>query len=292
MEAKINLETETSKKSLDIYIYDVVTDYEYDFENDEFKVAEASARHVREMLSENEDAENINIFINSVGGSIYEGLAIYNQLKRSKAYKTVHIDGFACSIASVIACAGDKIIMPKASMMMIHNAWTVAVGNAKELRKAADDLDVMSDTIAQAYMEKSGGKIEEIKLRKLMANETYLPAETCFEYGLCDEIAENSANSAEKAVAEMKNTASMLANMKVCGKNATLTAENEVKSDEEEPTEPETDNPVEEKEPVTDDSAEPTGEEPVNDDPKDSEPLDKDEITVTFMKLFTRKVEK
>ena len=292
MEAKIIPETESTKKSLDLYIYDVVTDYEYDFENDEIKVAETSSKHVREMLSENEDVEYINIYINSVGGSIYEGLAIYNQLKRSKAYKTVYIDGFACSIASVIAMAGDKIIMPKATMLMIHNAWTVAVGNAKELRKVADDLDIMSDTIAQAYLEKANGKLEEGKLRKIMDGETYLPAEECLKYGLCDEIAENSANSAEKAVAEMKNTASMMAHMKAYGvpavKSEEVPADPEQKTAEEVPkaeTEPE--EPEQQKEPAEEITAD-------NDDLKDETPLDKEdkETVETFMKFFSRKVEK
>ena len=283
MEAKL----EKEKKSLDLYIYDVVTDYEYDFEAEQFKVAEASSKHVREMLSQNEDVENINIYINSAGGSIYEGLAIYNQLKRSKAFKTVHIDGFACSIASVIAMAGDRVIMPKASMIMIHNAWSVAIGNAKELRKIADDLDIMSDTIAKAYLEKANGKIEEGKLRKLMNDETYLPAENCFEFGFCDEIADSSDNSAEKAVAEIRQTASMMANMKAYGKfNACA---EKAEQSEEDPTEP--DEKPEETEPETDET-EATGENPVEDVPKDETPLDKTKDTLeTFMKLFARKVE-
>lgn len=275
MEATVRPETEQTKKSLDLYIYDVVTDYEYDIDNDEFKVAEASSKHVREMLTQNEDVENINIFINSAGGSIYEGLAIYNQLKRSKAYKTVHIDGFACSISSVIAMAGDKIIMPKASMMMIHNAWTVAVGNAKELRKIADDLDIMSDTIANAYLEKSGGKTDEKKIRQLMNVETYLPAEKCLELGLCDKIAESGESAAEKAVAEYRQTASMLTRIKAetaLEDNAELT---EHISEAEEPVTEEPAENISEETSVT--------EPEVTEDPKDSTPLD------TFMNLFTRK---
>lgn len=255
-------------------------------------MAETSSKHVREMLSENEDVEYINIYINSVGGSIYEGLAIYNQLKRSKAYKTVYIDGFACSIASVIAMAGDKIIMPKATMLMIHNAWTVAVGNAKELRKVADDLDIMSDTIAQAYLEKANGKLEEGKLRKIMDGETYLPAEECLKYGLCDEISEKSESPAEKAVAEIKQTASMMAHMKAYGvpavKSEEVPADPEQKTAEEVPkaeTEPE--EPEQQKEPAEETTAD-------NDDLKDETPLDKEdkETVETFMKFFSRKVEK
>ena len=76
------------------------------------------------------DASEIRIYINSYGGSVFEGTAIYNQLKRHPAHKTVYVDGFACSIASVIAMAGDEVVMPRNTMMMIHNMWSCVCGNA------------------------------------------------------------------------------------------------------------------------------------------------------------------
>jgi ATP-dependent protease ClpP protease subunit len=115
-----------------------------------------------------------------------EGIAIYNQLKRHAAKKIVYIDGFACSIASVIAMAGDTVIMPKNTIMMIHNAWTIAMGNSSELRKAADDLEVINQASKQAYLEKAGGKLTEEKLTELLDAETYLTAEQCIELGLAD----------------------------------------------------------------------------------------------------------
>ena len=287
---KAEAETETAKKTIDLHIYDVVTDIEYDWDNGIFKTAEASSKHVRELLEQNEDADEINIYINSAGGSVYEGLAIYNQLKRAKAHKTVYIDGFACSIASVIAMAGDRVIMPKASMMMIHNAWTAAIGNAKELRKIADDLDLMSDTIANAYLEKSNGKADEKKIRSLMNDESYLPASQCFELGLCDEISGESESEAEKAVAEIRKTASMLVSAsakvecteiadeaeKACEPVPEEVPENEV-------SESETETECE----VTEQNCKETVKEnlTVEEDPKDEEnsPLD------TFMSLFFRK---
>lgn len=215
---------------------------------------------------------------------MYEGLAIYNQLKRAKAHKTVYIDGFACSIASVIAMAGDRVVMPKASMMMIHNAWTAAIGNSKELRKIADDLDLMSDTIANAYLEKSNGKADEKKIRQLMNNESYLPADQCYELGLCDKISGEASSEAEKAVAEIKQTASMLvsASAKV---ECTAIADNAEKVSE---PKAEKDEVIEEI-PVDNTESEDEGTVKENltveEDPKDEEnsPLD------TFMSLFFRK---
>jgi ATP-dependent Clp protease protease subunit len=112
-------------------------------------------------------------------------------LKRKKCTKNVYIDGLAASIASVIAMAGDKIIMPSNAMMMIHNAWTYAIGNSKDLRKLADDLDKVNASIRQAYLDKAGDKLDEETLINLMDNETWLTAQECFNYGLCDVVGED-----------------------------------------------------------------------------------------------------
>lgn len=171
-----------------MYIYgDVEGDY-YDWWNDREVKSETSANHFREELAKYPDAKKINIYINSYGGSVFEGTAIYSQLKRHPAQKTVFIDGFACSVASVIAMAGDKVIMPRNTMMMIHNAWSMAIGNATQLRKVADDLDTIMEGNRQAYLEKSNGKITEEKLMELLEAETWLTADKCLEYGFCDEV--------------------------------------------------------------------------------------------------------
>ena len=189
---------QVKNNALDVYVYDDVKPDEYDWWSGETIESETSANYFRNLLDQNADVQNINIYINSCGGSVMEGLAIYNQLARHKAYKTAYIDGFACSIASVIPMAADKIVMPKASMLMIHNAWTIAAGNASELRKIANDLDEMSQTIAQAYLQKSNGKIDAETLKALMDGESYLSSDKCLEYGLCDEVVEKS-NEDEKA---------------------------------------------------------------------------------------------
>ena len=193
-------------KTVDIFIYSDVKGDGYDWWSGETIKSETSANAFREQLSQVGEFENINIYINSLGGSCMEGHAIYNQLKRHKAFKTVYIDGFACSVASVIAMAGDKIVMPKNTVMMIHNAWTYACGNATELRKCADDLDVMNDAFCNAYLNKAGEKLSKEKLLEMLEKETYLTAEQCVEFGLADEYADYDVNieSAKQALQQAK----------------------------------------------------------------------------------------
>ena len=144
---------------LQLYIYGDVEGEEFDWENWRYVQSDNSAEHFREELAKHPDVSRIEIYINSYGGSVFEGTAIYNQLKRHPARKVVHVDGFACSIASVIAMAGDEVIMPRNTLMMIHNTWMCACGNAAELRKAADDLDVINTAGRHAYLQKAGDKL-------------------------------------------------------------------------------------------------------------------------------------
>ena len=183
--------------TLDMYIYgDVEGDY-FDWWVLQLVESETSANHFREELNKYPDAKKINIYINSYGGSVFEGTAIYSQLRRHPAEKVVYVDGFACSVASVIAMAGDKVIMPSNTMMMIHDAWNVVYGNARQLRKAADDLDTIMEGNRQAYLDKSNGKITEDKLKELLETETWLTAQQCLEYGFCDEILSREADLTE-----------------------------------------------------------------------------------------------
>lgn len=179
---------------LQLYIYGDVEGNWYDWWDDEEHVSETSADFFRQELSRYPDVTEIEIFINSYGGEVFEGTAIYNQLRRHPAHKTVYIDGFACSIASVIAMAGDEVIMPANTMMFIHNMWMGAVGNAEQLRKAADDLDVINAAGRQAYLQKAGDKISEERLIEMMDAETWLTAQECVELGLADRVAEQEAD--------------------------------------------------------------------------------------------------
>lgn len=180
--------------TLELYIYGDVEGDCYDWWTDEIVESETSANHFRDELARYPNARQINIYINSYGGSVFEGTAVYNQLRRHPAHKTVYIDGFACSIASVIAMAGDTIVMPKNALMMIHNMWMGVCGNAAELRKAADDLDVINAAGRSAYLTKAGDKLSEEKLAEMMDAETWLTAEQCIEFGLADEYGERDAD--------------------------------------------------------------------------------------------------
>lgn len=150
-----------------------------------------SAQSFKQELDDLGEINTLNIYINSPGGDVFEGNTIMNMLKRKKCTKNVYIDGLAASIASVIAMAGDRVIMPSNSMMMIHNAWTYAVGNSNELRKLADDLDKVNASIRQTYLDKAGDKLDEETLITLMDNETWLTAQECYNYGLCDVVGED-----------------------------------------------------------------------------------------------------
>lgn len=151
------------------------------------------------------DAEEIEVGINSYGGEIGEGLAIYNALKRHPAKVTTRCDGFACSIASVIFMAGDSRIMSEQSMLMIHNGWTVAEGDAAALRKQADDIEKLTEASVQIYMKHA--TIEESELRALMDAETWISPEEALDMGLATGIetddAEKPAQSVRKKVMQM-----------------------------------------------------------------------------------------
>ncbi len=189
---------------------------------------------LQKILNQNKNASRIDIYINSPGGSVSEGIAIYNILKRTRSYKRVFIDGFACSIASVIAMAGNSISMPKSSMQMIHNAWTWTAGNASELRKAADDLDKINEVVVNAYMSKFKGTEEE--LRALLDNESYLTAEECLEYGLCTKIVEDNENTQEDVNSGIEATTNLFENKL----NKLVSIKNAIKELDAETVKPET----------------------------------------------------
>lgn len=132
------------------------------------------------------DVDTINVHINSYGGDVAEGLAIYNVLREHKAQIVTICDGFACSAASVVFMAGDKRVMQPASLLMIHNAWTVAMGNAAQLRKTADDIETITQASVEAY--KKVATISEEEIKALMDAETWILPKDAVEYGFATEI--------------------------------------------------------------------------------------------------------
>lgn len=150
------------------------------------ELGEMSAVNLSKQLETIGDVNEIHVFINSYGGEVAEGLAIYNALKRHKAKVTTFCDGFACSIASVIFMAGDERIMNESSLLMIHNAWTYAVGNSEELRKQADDLEKITQASVEAY--KSHSSLSEEEIKALMDAETWILPSEALEYGFATKI--------------------------------------------------------------------------------------------------------
>ena len=158
---------------------------------------EMSAQVLSKQLEALGDVNQIDVYINSYGGEVAEGLAIYNALRRHKAKVRTFCDGFACSIASVIFMAGDERIMNEASLLMIHNAWTYAGGNAAELRKQADDLDKITQASVEAYKAHSSLSEEEIKA--LMDAETWILPVEAISYGFATSIAKTETEKASQS---------------------------------------------------------------------------------------------
>ena len=132
------------------------------------------------------DVATLNVYINSPGGDVYEGIAIRNALRQHSANVVVTVDGLAASAASFIACAGDELVMGENAEIMIHDAWTIALGNADDMRLVAGDLDRISDNIAAMYAAKAGG--EPTAWRELMKAETWYSAEEAVAAGLADRL--------------------------------------------------------------------------------------------------------
>ena len=131
-------------------------------------------------------ASNIDLRLNTPGGNVFEGMAIFNALQSHPAKITTHIDGLAASIGSVIALAGDEINMAKNAFMMIHESWTIVLGGAADLRKEAEVLDKIDLMIADVYAAHTGEDLEVIS--QLMAEETWFTAQEAFDIGLIDNI--------------------------------------------------------------------------------------------------------
>lgn len=130
----------------------------------------------------------IFVHINSYGGEVAEGVAIYNALRSHSAKVTTICEGFACSIASVIFMAGDERVMRDSSLLMLHNASMITIGDANDHRKAADDLDVITELSKTAYLSHATESLTRKKLDEIMDAETWVTPEQALEWGLATEI--------------------------------------------------------------------------------------------------------
>jgi ATP-dependent Clp protease protease subunit len=147
---------------------------------------------------------NIVVRINSPGGDAFEGITIYNLLRAQNVPIQVFVDGIAASAASIVACAGDEIVMSSGnSMQMIHNAMGFGAGNATDLRKLADVLDKVSVSIGQTYVGKTGKTAEEIST--MMNAETWMTADECVSNGFATRIEQNDRSVQALALARTFN---------------------------------------------------------------------------------------
>jgi ATP-dependent Clp protease, protease subunit len=151
------------------------------------------------MKSVKED-EDIELEINSYGGDVFLGIDICNTLRSHKGNVTVTITGIAASAASIICMGADKIKAYSNTQMMVHNAWTIVAGNAKELRKAAEDLESIGESVLASYTH----RIDADTVKKLLDEETYLSASKAVEYGLIDEVVDAQPEQVESEVFQNK----------------------------------------------------------------------------------------
>ena len=225
---------EKANQTATINIYGDITSWAWE------ELGEMSSNILSKQLEALGDVNEIHVYINSYGGEVAEGLAIYNALRRHKAKITTYCDGFACSIASVIFMAGDERVMNEASLLMIHNAWTFASGNASELRKLAEDMDKITQASVEAYKAHSSLSEEEIK-EKMDAETWILPSEA-LEWGFATKVDKTeSKNASQSAFKQLMNI---------------ITAHQEAEADDEE------EKPDDVEEPTTEEPTDEEGEEP------------------------------
>lgn len=184
-----------------IYLYDEVkAKGDFNWETYEYDESETSANHFRELLDQVGENDTIELYINSDGGSVKEGTAIFTNLRRCKAHKTGYVDGVANSIAATILQACDHRVMGEGTGMVLHNMWTVAVGNADEIRNEADKLDAWMKASRTLFLQRCGGKITEEKLKEIMDKETLLGPDDALEIGVIDEISGRSTVEVNEAM--------------------------------------------------------------------------------------------
>ena len=177
-------------KAADIYIFDEIGNY---------------GVTAKQFISDikNLKGKPINLRINSLGGDVFDGMAMYNVIKRREAKTTVFIEGIAASIATIIALGADKIVMAENSLFMIHNAWGGTMGDAKDMRKTAETLEKISAELTDIYSKKTGLSNKVIK--GMMDEETWLNAEEAYDLGFVDVISDSIKVAAKYDVSKFKN---------------------------------------------------------------------------------------
>lgn len=181
----------TKDRTADIMIYGDITSMATALRRwygDDENVAEVDSFQITKEIN-GLDVDTINVFINSYGGEVAEALAIYSALKRHSASVHTYCDGFACSAATIIFCAGDVRTMGSIALLMIHNCMSyIGYANSEEMRKAAEDNDKINQSSINAYLTVTS--LSEEKITELMDNATWLTAKEALDYGFATEIAD------------------------------------------------------------------------------------------------------
>ena len=188
-----NIQSKASTESVDVYLFNEIGMWgvtAQDFIND-----------IKEYKG-----QSMNLHINCVGGDVFEGMAIYNVLLKRTQKTTIYIEGIAASMGSIIALAGDEVIMSENSLYMIHNAWGGTMGEASDMRKYANILEKLSNESADIYVKKTGLSIEEVK--DMMNEETWMNAEEALEFGFIDSVSDAVKVAAKVDVSKFKNITS------------------------------------------------------------------------------------
>ena len=188
--AKLRVKASADGQSADVYLYDAIGGW-----------LGISAQQFSEQLAEI-TAPTINLHINSPGGDVFDGTAIYNAIQQHDSDVIVHVDGVAASIASIIALAGKEVRMGEGSYFMIHNPWSLAIGDAADLRETADLLDKVGGQLAAIYARQTGMKLADVQ--SAMDAETWYTAEEAVENGFADSVTvppDDDAKAARDALA-------------------------------------------------------------------------------------------
>ena len=175
--------TAKSDTDAEILLYDIISDFESE------ACGYVNARGLINRIKALGNVENITLRINSIGGDVFEAQAMYSYLRSHPANITVRVDGLAASAASLVAMAGNRIIMPTNALMMIHNPAGGVWGEAEDMRDTAEILDKIRDTIANVYIARTG--LEREKVVSMMDSETWLTATEAHELKFCDEVEES-----------------------------------------------------------------------------------------------------
>jgi len=180
-----------------LYIYDEVSAQgKFNWNTWNYDESETSAKYFRDQLDTIPNGETIELHVNSAGGNVGEGVAIYNLLRQKAGAGSRiigYVDGMAYSIAMTIAMACDEIHMGLGTSMFLHNPWAYTSGNADQLRAMADQLDELSEASLQLYMSRATGVTED-ELREMMKKETMLAPDKCLQYGFCDIVGEGKSS--------------------------------------------------------------------------------------------------